>query len=127
QPRPLDDPGRCTDAELIAAVRAGDRAAYAQLYERHQPAARRMARQLSPSPHDVDDLVAEAFARVFDMLSSGRGPDSAFRAYLLTAVRNGRYERARRDRRLELSEDMARHDPGVPWVDPAEAELNSAL
>ena len=127
QPRPLDDPGGCTDAELIAAVRAGDRAAYAQLYERHEAAARRTARQLSASPHDVDDLVAEAFARVFDMLSSGRGPDSAFRAYLLTAVRNGRYERARRDRRLELSEDMARHDPGVPWVDPAETELNSAL
>ena len=127
QPRPLDDPGGCADAELIAAVRAGDRAAYAQLYERHEAAARRTARQLSASPHDVDDLVAEAFARVFDMLSSGRGPDSAFRAYLLTAVRNGRYERARRDRRLELSEDMARHDPGVPWVDPAETELNSAL
>ncbi len=127
QPRPLDDPGRCNDAELIAAVRAGDRAAYAQLYERHEPAARRMARQLSPSPHDVDDLVAEAFARVFDVLSSGRGPDSAFRAYLLTAVRNGMYERARRDRRLELSEDMGRHDHGVPWVDPVEAELNSAL
>ena len=127
QPRPLDDPAGCTDAELIAAVRAGDRAAFAQLYERHERAARRMARQLSASPHDVDDLVAEAFARVFDMLSAGRGPDSAFRAYLLTAVRNGMYERARRDRRLELSEDMGRHDRGEPWVDPAEAELNSAL
>jgi RNA polymerase sigma factor (sigma-70 family) len=127
QPRPLDDPDGCTDAELIAAVRAGDRAAYAELYRRHEGAARRTARQLTASPHDVDDLVAEAFARVFDMLSSGRGPDSAFRAYLLTAVRNGRYERARRDRRLELSEDMARHDPGVPWVDPAETELNSVL
>ena len=127
QPRPLDDPVGCTDAALIAAVRAGDRAAFAQLYERHERAARRMARQLSASPHDVDDLVAEAFARVFDMLSAGRGPDSAFRAYLLTAVRNGMYERARRDRRLELSEDMGRHDRGEPWVDPAEAELNSAL
>jgi RNA polymerase sigma factor (sigma-70 family) len=127
QPRPLDDPAGCTDAELIASVRAGDRAAFAQLYERHERAAHRMARQLSSSPHDVDDLVAEAFARVFDMLSAGRGPDSAFRAYLLTAVRNGMYERARRDRRLELSEDMGRHDRGEPWVDPAEAELNSAL
>jgi len=127
QPRPLDDPAGCTDAELIAAVRAGDRAAFAQLYERHERAARRMARQLSASPHDVDDLVAEAFARVLDMLSAGRGPDSAFRAYLLTAVRNGMYERARRDRRLELSEDMGRHDRGEPWVDQAEAELNSAL
>ena len=127
QPRPLDDPAGCTDAELIAAVRAGDRAAFAQLYERHERAARRMARQLSASPHDVDDLVAEAFARVFDMLSAGRGPDSAFRAYLLTAVRNGMYERGRRSRRLELSDDMGRHDRGEPWVDPAEAELNSAL
>src|SRR6187549_2022204 len=70
QPRPLDDPGGCTDADLIAAVRAGDRSAYAQLYERHEPAARRTARQLSASPHDVDDLVAEAFVRVFDMLRS---------------------------------------------------------
>ena len=127
QPRPLDDPAGCTDAELIAAVRAGDRAAFAQLYERHERAARRMARQLSASPHDVDDLVAEAFARVLDMLSAGRGPDSAFRAYLLTAVRNGMYERGRRSRRLELSDDMGRHDRGEPWVDPAEAELNSAL
>jgi len=126
-PRPLDDPAGCTDAELIAAVRAGDRAAYAELYERHEPAARRMARQLSPSPHDVDDLVAEAFARVFDMLSSGRGPDASFRAYLLTAVRNGMYERARRDRRLELSDDMGRHDRGVPWVDTVEAELDTAF
>jgi RNA polymerase sigma factor (sigma-70 family) len=126
-PRPLDDPAECTDAELMAAVRGGDRAVYAELYARHQPAARRMARQLSPSPHDVDDLVAEAFARVFDMLNGGRGPDSSFRAYLLTAVRNGMYERARRDRRLELSEDMGRHDRGVPWVDTVEAELDSAL
>jgi len=115
QPRPLDDPAGCTDAELIAAVRAGDRAAFAQLYERHERAARRMARQLSASPHDVDDLVAEAFARVLDMLSAGRGPDSAFRAYLLTAVRNGMYERGRRSRRLELSDDMGRHDRGEPW------------
>ena len=37
------------------------------------------------------------------------------------------YERARRDRRLELSDDMARHDRGVPWVDTVEAELDTAL
>jgi RNA polymerase sigma factor (sigma-70 family) len=127
QPPAVGDPAGRTDAELIAAVRAGDRTAYAQLYRRHEPAARRMARQLCASPHDADDLVAEAFARVLDLLQVGRGPDSAFRAYLLTAVRNGLYERARRDRRLELTDDMARHDSGVPWVDPVEAELDSAL
>ena len=127
QPPALGDPARRTDAALIAAVRAGDRTAYAQLYQRHEPAARRMARQLCTSPHDADDLVAEAFARVLDQLRLGRGPDSAFRAYLLTAVRNGLYERARRDRKLELTDDMARHDSGVPWIDPVEAELNSAL
>jgi RNA polymerase sigma factor (sigma-70 family) len=115
------------DAELILAVRAGDRQAYGTLYERHLAAARAHARQLTRSPADADDLVAEAFAKVFTVLRAGRGPDHAFRAYLMTTLRHGLYERARQDRRLELTDDMARHDHGIPWSDPVEAELNSAL
>jgi RNA polymerase sigma factor (sigma-70 family) len=116
-----------SDAELVAAVRSGDLEAYGVLYRRHAGAARTQARQLTGSGPEADDLVAEAFARVLDVLRSGGGPQAAFRAYLLTTLRNTLRDRARRDRRLEWSDDMARHDPGVPWEDTAVAALEAAL
>ena len=116
-----------SDAELILAVRAGDRHAYGVLYERHLAAARTQARRLTRSSADADDFVSEAFAKVFTALRAGHGPDRAFRAYLLTTLRNSLCQRMRRERRLELSDDMAQHDVGIPWSDPVEAELNSSL
>ena len=126
QPRAAENGGP-SDAELITAVRGGDTEAYGQLYRRHVASARQLARQLTRSATDLDDLVAEAFAKVLDTLRGGGGPDTAFRAYLLTTLRNTLYDRVRRDRRLELSDDMSRHDPGVPWVDTAVAGLESSL
>src|SRR4051812_25378003 len=125
-PRPAEyaEPG---DAELIESVRSGDSEAYGVLYRRHAHSALALARQLTGSRAEADDLVAESFAKVLDMLRAGGGPDSAFRAYLLTTLRHALYDRARRDRRLELSDDMTRHDPGVPWEDTAVADLESAL
>ena len=69
-------------------------------------AAYNLARQLSRSTAESDDLVSEAFSRVLDTLRAGRGPDSAFRAYLLTTLRHVAYDKTRRDRRLELAEDV---------------------
>lgn len=95
-----------SDADLIISVRAGDIGAYGTLYERHVTAAHTLARQLSRSTLEGDDLVSEAFARVLDMLRADRGPDSAFRAYLLTALRNVAYNKIRRDRKVDLTEDV---------------------
>jgi RNA polymerase sigma factor (sigma-70 family) len=119
-----DDPG---DAELISAVRSGSLDAFAALYRRHLGPARGLARQLASCPADTDDLVAEAFTRVFVLLRRGDGPDTAFRAYLLTALRHVHYDRIRQARRVELSDDMTRHDPAVPWRDAAIEELESRL
>src|SRR5262245_8464609 len=94
-----------SDAELIEAVRAGTVSSYGALYERHVAAAYNLARQLARSPAEADDLVSEAFAKVLDTLRGGRGPDSAFRAYLLTALRHTAYDKTRRDRKVELSDD----------------------
>lgn len=94
-----------SDAELIAATRAGDADAFAVLYERHVDAARACARRLTRSRAEADDLVAEGFARVLSALRRGKGPDLAFRPYLLTAVRNVRYDRSRRDSRVEFTDE----------------------
>jgi RNA polymerase sigma factor (sigma-70 family) len=115
------------DAELIAAVRAGVTDAYGLLYRRHLAAARAVAGQLAGCPAEADDVVAEAFTKVFTGLRRGGGPDAAFRAYLLTVLRHLVYDRARQSRRLELSDDMSRHDPGVPWQDTAVEDLESTL
>ena len=96
-----------SDAELIEAVRKGTVSAYGALYERHRASAYNLARQLARSQAESDDLVSEAFAKVLDTLRAGRGPDSAFRAYLLTALRHTAYDKTRRDRKVELSDDVA--------------------
>jgi len=121
------DAGAPDDAELIAAVRSGDLEAYGVLYRRHAGAARTQAKQLVGSRPDVEDLVADAFARVLDALRGGGGPETAFRAYLLVTVRNALIDRVRRDRRLEWTDDPTRYDKGVPWEDPAVAELEATL
>ncbi|GLY00937.1 MULTISPECIES: sigma-70 family RNA polymerase sigma factor [Actinoplanes] len=116
-----------TDIDLLAAVRAGDTAAFGTLYERHRAAARQFAYGLTRDPSDVDDLVAETFAKVFATLRAGRGPLVAFRAYLHTTMRHVCYHRARIDRRLEFTDDLTRYDAGVPFTDPALDRLERAF
>src|SRR6202034_3516226 len=91
----LSDPLPPSDAELITASRASGSDAYAVLYQRHVVAARGLARQLVRGRAEAEDIVAEAFARVLAQLKRGRGPDTAFRAYLLTTVRRVAYDRLR--------------------------------
>jgi RNA polymerase sigma factor (sigma-70 family) len=121
-----------SDIELIEAVRGGTVEAYGKLYARHVGAARNLARQLARSPIEADDLVSEAFARVLSSLCAGGGPDAAFRAYLLAALRHTAYDKTKRDRRLELVEDVeavagAERVTAVPFDDTAVAKLNRSL
>jgi RNA polymerase sigma factor (sigma-70 family) len=115
------------DEDLIAAVRMGETEPYGVLYRRHAPAARRVALQLTRSPAEAEDLTAEAFARILDLLLAGGGPNTAFRAYLLRVVRNGLVDKLRRDGRILLSDDLEAVDPGVPFVDTAVEVLENQL
>jgi RNA polymerase sigma factor (sigma-70 family) len=81
-------PDRKSDAELIAAVRRGDSAAYGVLYERHLHAAKRAAACLANTRAEREDLVADAFTKVLRALRDGGGPTEEFRAYLLVTLRN---------------------------------------
>ncbi|AOS65487.1 RNA polymerase sigma factor, sigma-70 family [Actinoalloteichus hymeniacidonis] len=118
------------DTELIDAVRDGSVEAYGTLYERHVTAAYNLARQLAQSRAEQDDLVANAFTKVLDQLRMGNGPDVAFRAYLLTALRNGAYDRTRKERRVSVSDDVGAipgADVGIPFHDAPIAELERSL
>lgn len=95
------------DADLISAVRLGDTAAFDVLYRRHAGAAKTVARQHLHSASEVDDAVADAFTKVFAILSAGGGPDIAFRAYLFTVVRRRAFEMVNGARRTRPTDDMA--------------------
>ncbi|MEQ8663923.1 MAG: sigma factor, partial [Gammaproteobacteria bacterium] len=74
------------DERLIARSARRDRSAYAELWRRHQPSALAAARRFTWI--DADDLVAEAFTRIYACLLDGKGPRGPFRPYLYTTVRN---------------------------------------
>lgn len=93
-----------SDAELILQVRSGDREAFGVLYERHAGAARALARQYV-SPADADDVVADAFSKLFEMLRRGAGPDAGFRPYLYTVVRHRSFDVSRGAARTRPSTD----------------------
>ncbi|MEV4470264.1 sigma-70 family RNA polymerase sigma factor [Nonomuraea salmonea] len=115
-----------SDAELLQAVREGNAAAYGQLYERHVAAARALARQLVRSA-EVEDVVAEAFTKILDLVGRGGGPDSGFRTYLLTVVRRTVHDRSRVESRQVSTGEIEQYDPGVPFVDPALVGLEKSL
>ena len=116
-----------SDADLIAASRTGDAAAYDTLYRRHVAAAHSLARQVTGGQAEADDVVAETFAKLLDLLRRGGGPEGAFRPYLLTAIRRAAYDRHRAVRRQVVTDEMEAFDPGVPFADPAVADLERIM
>ena len=76
-----------SDAQLLRAVREGDGGAWELLWHRHYDSALRYARRLYWSR--AEDLVSESFLAIYQQLRTrDNGPDSSFRAYLKTVIRN---------------------------------------
>ncbi|MFJ8627596.1 sigma-70 family RNA polymerase sigma factor [Kitasatospora sp. NPDC093550] len=104
---PVDGERPPSDAELTARVRAGDDAAYEEIYRRHAESVRRYARTCCRDSFTAEDLAGEVFARTLQALRAGKGPEFAVRAYLLTAVRNVAAAWHRSERREQLVDDFA--------------------
>ncbi|MFD0491206.1 RNA polymerase sigma factor (sigma-70 family) [Saccharopolyspora erythraea NRRL 2338] len=115
---------------LLDAARCGSAAAFGELYARHVGAAHTMARQVARTATDAEDLVAEAFARILDVLNRGGGPTTAFRAYLLTTVRNLATTSNTQDRRLHLAPDVDlvfAEQPRMPSIDSVSDAIDRSL
>ncbi|NUR73746.1 MAG: sigma-70 family RNA polymerase sigma factor [Hamadaea sp.] len=112
-----------SDAELLTRVRGGDSDAYGELYRRHADAAKRLAVVLARDRGEAEDLAAEAFARVLGTLRAGGGPQTSFRPYLLTVVRNAFYDRVRRNQKVEPTDVIEEYERPEPYEDPSIAAL----
>jgi RNA polymerase sigma-70 factor, ECF subfamily len=69
------------DAELVARCRAGDSDAFEALYREHSPRLFALARRMTGSPHESEDLLQEIFLQVHRKLDSYRG-ESALSTWL---------------------------------------------
>ncbi|MFJ6670419.1 sigma-70 family RNA polymerase sigma factor [Actinosynnema sp. NPDC091369] len=101
------------DRELLARVRAGDDAAFGELFTRHADAVRRFALRHVREHAEADDLTAEAFFRVLQAIRRGNGPTDHVRTYLLTVARRVAWEWSgrRRDVPVEDEELSLRVEP----------------
>jgi RNA polymerase sigma factor (sigma-70 family) len=91
-----------TDAALLDAVRAGDLAAYGELFLRYAEPVRLAARQWTSQLTEQQDLVADAFARTLNAIRNGAGPQENPLPYLLTTVRRLGIMSSRRREQVSL-------------------------
>jgi RNA polymerase sigma-70 factor, ECF subfamily len=122
-----------SDTELVAGLAARDAEALHTLYQRYGGLAYSLAVRILGDPGRAEDVVQDAFIRVWtyaDSFDAGRG---SLRTWLLTTVRNraidylrGRPGRERQE--LELSVALPSHGTGSdPWRDVAESLEREAL
>lgn len=91
----MPDAGVHGDEELIAQARAGDRAAFRAIADRHGPALFRYARTLTARREDAEDVLQEALLAALRSLDGFRGEASA-KTWLFTILRHAAYRLNRR-------------------------------
>ena len=116
----IGEPGLAGDADLVLRSRSGDAVAFGELWRRHYRSGISVARSVSPST-DPDDLVQEAYTKIYQSILRGGGPTGSFRAYLFTSIRNtaAGWGRTRHETTMEELETL--EDPATSEQATAEA------
>ena len=114
-----------SDEELVERTRSGDQRAFAELWRRHFRSGARVARQFTSSI-DADDLVSEAYTRIYQRVLAGGGPTGAFRPYLYTTIRNLASTWGAASREVQVDDIADFEDPDT-LDDPAAIALDRTL
>jgi RNA polymerase sigma factor (sigma-70 family) len=112
------------DEALVEETRAGSQRAFAELWRRHYQAGIRVAHQFTSL--DADDIVSEAFTRIYKTVRAGGGPTGAFRPYLYTCIRNIASTWGAASRDVSVDDFTEFEDPAT-LVDPAAVALDRTL
>jgi len=124
-----------SDDELVRRIRAGDGTAFSQLVERHQRRIQQLAVSLVRNEHDAQEVVQDAFLRVYLGLAAFRGT-SSFYTWLYRIVVNLAIDAKRRPCRqrigwesiAECANDTRSFDlPRISNSDPHEAISRAEL
>ncbi len=94
---------------MLERLRAGEDAAFGELFSRHSAAVFRLALGLVNDRSEADDLTAEAFFRVLQAIRRGSGPVDNVRGYLLIVARRVAWEWSLRRKDVPVSDEELTH------------------
>jgi RNA polymerase sigma-70 factor (ECF subfamily) len=109
------EPG--AEAELLAALRAGDERAFVALVDRHHASLVRVARQYVSTQEIAEEVAQEAWLGLLRGLDTFEGR-SSLRTYLFRIVMNLARTRGVREARSAPFSSLVRDDEDGPSVDP---------
>jgi RNA polymerase sigma-70 factor, ECF subfamily len=84
-----------TDAALVLAAKAGDAAAFGELYERYRDAIYRFCLARTGTPHDAEDLTSDVFVKALHSIDRYQDRGLPFTAFLYRIARNAAIDRSR--------------------------------
>lgn len=106
------------DAELVAACRAGDHSAFAELAGRYRTNAWHVCLQITGSAHDAEDALQDALIAAWQNLHKFRG-DARFHTWLHRIATNAALALVRRRKHTTSLDDTDTDDDG-PGIDLAD-------
>jgi RNA polymerase sigma-70 factor, ECF subfamily len=105
-----------TDAELIAAVLAGDSASFEPLIRKYQPRVFATARRYARRESEVEDIVQEVFIKAFHKLKGFRG-EAPFEHWLMRLAVRTCYDFLRGHQRNRETAFSELTEPEIDWLE----------
>ena len=107
------------DEELISLVGAGDAGAFDALYGRHSRAAYSLSYRMTDEKQAAEDLVQDAFLKVWRSAGTYRSRRGSVKTWILTVVHNRGIDRFRSSARRRMTREKAEAE--APRSQPSEA------
>jgi RNA polymerase sigma-70 factor (ECF subfamily) len=123
-PPELSDASPAPDRDLIRAARAGDRAAYGELYRRYSPMVHGLILARA-GPDHAEDLVQDVFLSAMTHLGRLREEDH-FGGWIAAIARNRITDQFRRTREFQSAKDSAA-EISINETSSAQTEASAAL
>ncbi|EME68585.1 RNA polymerase sigma factor [Paramagnetospirillum caucaseum] len=117
-----------SDDDLLRAIAQGDRRSFQRLMERHVRAMLALATRVLRNPDDADEVVQEAFLKVWTLAARWQ-PDreARFSTWLYRVVLNASLDRLRRGRFVAAEEAEEPVDPSPGGLERAMARQRERL
>lgn len=117
-----------SDDDLLRAIAQGDRRSFQRLMERHVRAMLALSTRVLRNPDDADEVVQEAFLKVWTMAARWQSDREAkFSTWLYRVVLNASLDRLRRVRFVAEEEAGEQADPAPGGLDRAMARQRERL
>ena len=95
RPADLVGGGSGTDGALVRAAKAGNAAAFGELYERYRDAIYRYCLSRTGTAHDAEDLTSDVFVKALHSIDRYQDRGLPFVAFLYRIARNAAIDRSR--------------------------------